>query len=81
MGTVRKGDELWAIHQGRGIHVLRKREGGGYLFIGLAIALPEKVTSTISDCHTIKVDSDRLNDFDVVMNAVKSREVKWIEIF
>lgn len=81
VGTVRRGDELWAIHQGRGIHVLRKREGGGYLLIGLAIALPGKVTSTIGDCHIIQVDSDRLNDYDVVMNALKSREVKWIEIF
>jgi hypothetical protein len=80
LGPVKKGDELWALNKGLGIHVLRRRGVGGYLLVGLAFALPGKVSSRVGNYLIIPVDFSRPNDYEVVMNMVNSGDVKWIDI-
>lgn len=69
---VQRGDELWAIHGGTGIHALRKREEGGYVLVGLAIMLPGKVSSYYGGYMGIKLEELGLSEYEVVMETIKA---------
>ncbi|KAH8669329.1 heterokaryon incompatibility protein-domain-containing protein [Ilyonectria robusta] len=69
---VQSGDELWAIHEGTGIHTLRKREGGGYVLVGLAILLPGRVSRCYGGCTVIEVGPLGLSEYTVVMDAIEA---------
>ncbi|KAK7423038.1 hypothetical protein QQX98_001328 [Neonectria punicea] len=68
---VQSGDELWANHGGTDIHALRKREGGGYVLVGLAILLPGRVSSRYGGCMAIELKELGLSEYKVVMDAIK----------
>ncbi|KAH8882401.1 hypothetical protein GQ53DRAFT_812104 [Thozetella sp. PMI_491] len=81
LGPVDEGDDLWALNQGLGIHVLRRRGAGEYSLVGLAFALPGKVESRYRNYLTISVDFQREDDYEVVMGIVNKGPIQWIDIF